>query len=139
MDADNAATLILGVFVGLWLFDIVVSRRVKEAQNLRMQTAIEENIDVVLLASYTKAPSATWFEDRDDKATIYRRNAVLLLGKRDEAKENFVMAEVVRWVNYFGPRACCNNHWVKAVSIQNTVRPMKSSTSFGRRLMVGLC
>uniref|UniRef100_A0A1B0BHX0 Uncharacterized protein n=1 Tax=Glossina palpalis gambiensis TaxID=67801 RepID=A0A1B0BHX0_9MUSC len=26
MDADNAATLILGVFVGLWLFDIVASR-----------------------------------------------------------------------------------------------------------------
>ncbi|KAI9580611.1 hypothetical protein GQX74_011281 [Glossina fuscipes] len=30
MDADNAATLILGVFVGLWLFDIVASRIKKE-------------------------------------------------------------------------------------------------------------
>uniref|UniRef100_A0A1A9ZFU3 Uncharacterized protein n=1 Tax=Glossina pallidipes TaxID=7398 RepID=A0A1A9ZFU3_GLOPL len=95
--------------------------RVKEAQN-DDQTAIEENIDVVVLASYTKALSAMWFEGRNAKATIYIRNAVLLLGKRDEAKENFVVAEVVGITIYsnYSPQM-----WALKLSLETSGKHLK--------------
>lgn len=69
--------------------------RGREAQDLMIQKAAENNTDILLISEqYRKPTSQVWYEDTIHRAAIMIRNTKLIISEVDESNPCFVYATV---------------------------------------------
>lgn len=69
--------------------------RGREAQDLMIQKATEDNTDILLISEpYRRPSSQVWYEDTNHRAAIMVRNRRLIVSEVDESNAGFVYATV---------------------------------------------
>lgn len=109
--------------------------RGREAQDLMIQKAREDNIDILLISEpYSKLPTCIWYEDTSHRAAILVQSRNANISEINESNFGFVYATInnVRIYScYFSPNL---NHedFVRAINnLEESIRTTRSKVIVG--------
>ncbi|XP_037827412.1 uncharacterized protein LOC119615482 [Lucilia sericata] len=109
--------------------------RGREAQDLMMQKAAEDDIDIVLVSEpYGKISSLNWYEDISHRAAIIIRNKNVNVKEIDESNIGFVYATVdnVRIYScYFSPNTCHEEFAAAIINLEESIRGARCKVLIG--------
>lgn len=109
--------------------------RGREAQDLLMQKATEENTDVVLISEQYRNPtSQVWYEDKNKCAAIMIRNRSLLVSEVDETNSGFVYATIGKtrvYSCYFSPNMDFNEFEEAINALGDSIRRSRHKVIIG--------